>query len=136
MVLPSLARRASIMREGGRLCRGNPAGVPLALAAEILQIYPQREAALLSVNLEEKLKAKPYRFRGGRFNDIGGADLSNIVRNVDAAGWGWRRDGARASGCLDGGRRRRTVPQGPSAKARARKGIPVFAPAKNHLPIE
>ena len=79
----------------------NPTGVPLALAAEILQIYPQREAALLSVNLEEKLKAKPYRFRG--------ADLSNIVRNVDAAGWGWRRDGARASGCLDGGRRRRTV---------------------------
>lgn len=65
--MPSLARRASIMREGGRLCRGNPAGVPLALAAEILQIYPQREAALLSVNLEEKLKAKPYRFRGGRF---------------------------------------------------------------------
>ena len=50
----------------------NPTGVPLALAAEILQIYPQREAALLSVNLEEKLKAKPYRFRGGRFNDIGG----------------------------------------------------------------
>jgi hypothetical protein len=42
----------------------NPTGVPLALAAEILQIYPQREAALLSVNLEEKLKAKPYRFRG------------------------------------------------------------------------
>lgn len=52
MVLSFLARRASIGRWP-------------ALPAEILQIYPQREAALLSVNLEEKLKAKPYRFRGG-----------------------------------------------------------------------